>query len=372
MTVSSLVPVNYYSGNSSTTNFDFDFLIENESELVVKHINENGKITVLEYGVDYSIHEIGNSTGSYITFPLSNSGFDVLNSNEKISLSLDLVIKQESEFRNSLYFNFQMLEWTFDYIVRILQILARKVDLSVKIDETSLTTPDTLIEALYEAKDSAINSSQEASIASQNAIQAKNNSENTLNIINSKYQDFLNSYESSINGLLSTYNSCMSEIESIGIDNKANIALDNLSAAGESHFVKPTQLSNACDGGIVSSVLTIASDITYPTSSNSSYSLSNYLPNDNNAYMVWLVGQVTTGTTSGNSVSLGVSTDIIPWTQRVYICAAHTRSSSSVSGRGSCILPVGAERTINVLSASAATGKYSLHAVAYRRIGTNQ
>ena len=88
MTVSSITPVNNYTGNSSATNFDFDFLIEEQGELVVTHIDKYGKTTVLQLGIDYSINEIGNKNGSYITFPLSTSSFDVLSSDEIISLSL--------------------------------------------------------------------------------------------------------------------------------------------------------------------------------------------------------------------------------------------------------------------------------------------
>ena len=44
MTVSSITPVNNYTGNSSATKFDFDFLIEQQEELVVTHIDKDGKI----------------------------------------------------------------------------------------------------------------------------------------------------------------------------------------------------------------------------------------------------------------------------------------------------------------------------------------
>ena len=94
MTVSSIVPVNNHTGNSSTKIFDFDFLIENESELVVHHIDANGIVSILENGVDYSIAEVGNKNGSYITFPLDSSKYNVLDFKEYLSLYLDLQIKQ--------------------------------------------------------------------------------------------------------------------------------------------------------------------------------------------------------------------------------------------------------------------------------------
>lgn len=148
MTVSSIVPVNNYTGNSSTKIFDFDFLIENEKELVVQHKDKNGVISVLQYGVDYSINEIGNKDGSFIEFPLNGSTYGVLQLDEQISLALSLQIKQESEFHNSSYFNLDVLEWTFDYIVRILQILNRKIERCVKVEESNEIYPDEIINEL--------------------------------------------------------------------------------------------------------------------------------------------------------------------------------------------------------------------------------
>ena len=145
MTVSSLVPVNNYTGNSYSKKFDFDFLIEKESELKVYLINASGYSILLENGIDYSINEIGNPNGSYITFPLSSSKYEVLSSDEKLSLALDLVIKQENEFKNSLYFNFDVLEWTFDYIIRILQIFSRRFERAVLVTEGTDITPAELL-----------------------------------------------------------------------------------------------------------------------------------------------------------------------------------------------------------------------------------
>ena len=135
MTVSSIEPVNNYTGNSSNTKFDFDFLIENEAELIVQHTSSNGTISVLQNGVDYSIHEIGNSNGSYITFPILGSTYNKLAPDEKISLMLTLTIKQEKEIRNSLFFNFDTLEWMFDYIIRILQVVSRRLTRTLQIPE---------------------------------------------------------------------------------------------------------------------------------------------------------------------------------------------------------------------------------------------
>ena len=193
MTVSSLTPVNNYTGNGSVITFDFDFLIENQNELVVTHTDKNGISNLLEFGIDYSINEIGNENGSYITFPIQGSKYSVLANDEVLSLVLNLQIKQESEFANSSNLNLSILEKTFDYLVRILQILNRKIERSIKVDEGSSVTPDALIEELKEAeKNTSIYSSsceqltKEAKLFSENATKQANDAQKyaqeTLNI----------------------------------------------------------------------------------------------------------------------------------------------------------------------------------------------
>jgi hypothetical protein len=150
MTVSKIVPVNTHSGDGSVIQFDFDFLIENEKELIVKLQDSSGVQTTLTRDVDYSIHEVGNTEGSYITYPLAGSSHSVLASDEKIILALELDISQEKEIHNSNKFNLNILEWCFDYVIRLLQILNRKIERSIKIPEGSDILPDNLIESFYE------------------------------------------------------------------------------------------------------------------------------------------------------------------------------------------------------------------------------
>ncbi len=263
MTVSSIIPVNNYSGNSSNTQFDFDFLIENEKELVVQHIDENGITTILKSGVDYSIKEIGNSEGSYIIFPLENSNYKILGENEKISLILSLDIKQESEFKNSSYFKFDILEWTFDYIVRILQIINRKLERCVKVSEGSNETPDLLLNELNESKRIAVNAAQSAFESAQNANSDRNHVDNKVSEFNSTYQE------------------CFRNIVDTGINTRSNVNLSNLTPEGEKHFLNKTQITNCIleipqnikvvpnDGVERGYILKANSVITYPDGSKS-------------------------------------------------------------------------------------------------------
>lgn len=166
MTVPAIEPVKNHYGNGSNTTFDFNFYIENESQLCVYKTVDNKDIKLI-CGVDYSINETGNKNGSYITFPLSTSIYPVLQSNEVLSIQLDLPISQESEYGTSDKLNLDAIEYSLDVIVRIIQILARKIARAVKISEGSNLTAEQLLQSIYETSektkinaDSAINAAQ--------------------------------------------------------------------------------------------------------------------------------------------------------------------------------------------------------------------
>ena len=169
MTVSKITPVNNYTGNGSTTTFDFDFLIEDESELLVQYTDSDGVQITLTLDEDYTINEVGNEEGSYITFPIDKSSYGVLTSDEVITLALRLDIEQEKEYTNSSKFLNTTLEWSLDYITRILQIMNRAISRCVKVQEGSSNTADELIEALQEAQVNAQNSASEAAASAANA-----------------------------------------------------------------------------------------------------------------------------------------------------------------------------------------------------------
>ena len=137
-------PVNNWSGNGEKVKFDFDFLIDEESQLKVYHINSRGEINLLEMGLDYSIHtnepnsagiDVDYSNGGYILFPLGNSTYSVLAEGETISLQLDIPFSQDSEYKNSSLLNLNNLEFSFDYLTRLCQILERQLKRALKFDE---------------------------------------------------------------------------------------------------------------------------------------------------------------------------------------------------------------------------------------------
>lgn len=157
MTVSNITPVNNYTGNGTNKLFDFDFPIEDKTELVVTHISNKGIKTKLICDLDYTINiaENGenNSYGQSITFPIPSSNYEILKNDEKISLSLSLPIEQQKEIKNSNKLNLSTLEWCLDYLTRIAQIQNRQLERAIKVQEGSNIDTDVLTSNLNKVAD---------------------------------------------------------------------------------------------------------------------------------------------------------------------------------------------------------------------------
>ena len=177
-----IVPVNTWAGNDSTTTFDFDFLINSDSELKVLHTNINEYQTTLKLNIDYSITQVGNNNGSFIVFPLDGSEYSVLKTGEKITLMLDIPIAQTMPFATSAVLNLNSLEVALDYIVRLIQIVDRKTERSVKVMEGSDKTPDEFLQSLEESEANALLYSQNASDSAELSNQYAKQSQSFANV----------------------------------------------------------------------------------------------------------------------------------------------------------------------------------------------
>ena len=143
------------------------------------------------------------------------------------------------------------------------------------------------------------------------------------------------------------------------IDGKANTSLSNLDSTGQ----------KVLDGQWVKHWLTLASGVSLPTSDDTTYSLSSYLPNDTYNYEVQFIASCFTSNTSGSVARVQLTSDI---SDEIYVCGTTCRATSSFSTMGNAIIPVGTGRTITVTHLSTFTGgSYYLIAKGYRRIGTN-
>lgn len=143
-----VLPVNTYIGNGSYTDFDFNFYIENETQLEVKLINPDETRDKLTLNVDYTINEVKNKNGSFITYPIEGSSHHVLQSDEKIVIELSLQFIQETQYNNSSLLNLESLEYSFDYVTRLIQILQRRIDLCLKVEEGSDVIPKAFLDQI--------------------------------------------------------------------------------------------------------------------------------------------------------------------------------------------------------------------------------
>lgn len=222
MSIPEIEPVKNHYGNNSATSFDFDFYIERSSQLKVQHTDLNGILTTLKENVDYSIHEIGNENGSYITFPIQGSTYSALawdtstDKKELLTISLNLPLKQEFEFDISGDLDKHQLEKALDYQMRIDQILNRKINRAVLVPEGSELTPSEMIETIHNSRITAV---QAANDAKNSANEAKEQ----LNNVNKRSEEVIQAYTDAKTDITNLKDSSVEEIKAEGAEQINNI-----------------------------------------------------------------------------------------------------------------------------------------------------
>ena len=247
MTVSQQIPVSNCWGNNSAREFPFNFFIEKESELLVEHTNLNGVKSILENGVDYSIHEVGNKEGSYITFPLADSRYDTLawdtssDKKELLTISLNLPIEQSAEFENSGDLSKKNLELSFDYAIRLIQILSRTISRAVKVKEGDEATPDKLIESLNDSKRVATEAANLATSKAEESLNNANTAKEKADIATAKTQE-----------VTETYNDAMADIQKDWQD-----AIDEIAEKQTQAETSITELKTSAESSITNGIADI-------------------------------------------------------------------------------------------------------------------
>lgn len=345
-----ILPVNNYKGNNSSTTFDFDFYIDTTSQLKVYHYDSNNIKTLLSLNIDYSINEVKNKNGSFITFPLQGSSYSVLAEDESLSIELSLPIAQETQYNNSSLLNLEALEYSFDYLTRLIQILSRQMSLCVKAEECSEYTPNELIERINEI-----------------ALQANG----ILNDVSDYFNNIEDYYESiaTINGRFDTivqkFNSIDTLAESIESvsQNKANTSLSNISADAKYIF----------DGQWKPKFANLSTTVTV---NSYTHDLSSYLPNDNQAYEIFVYLD---GVYESGNAEFAIGTTPNPVTNH-FVGSGNLQLYNRVTnyskvGCSVGILPVGvgtnAKRTIYSQITGTQLLASNIYIYGYRRIGTN-
>lgn len=198
-------PYNNYKGDGVATLFDYDFFIQNGSQLIVEHIDENDVVTRLEENIDYEIVVIEEEFAGYIKFPIEDSKFGILQENETLSLQLTLPFEQISEYGQSSLLDLNSIEFSYDYLTRLCQILKRQMERSVKVNEGLEATPEQLLETI---NNNAIVSTNAATLASQKADEAME----SANVASGKVEEIDNIYAEAVEKIETDKTNALEEI----------------------------------------------------------------------------------------------------------------------------------------------------------------
>ncbi|EAQ7262345.1 phage tail protein [Salmonella enterica] len=115
MTVSTEVDHNDYIGNGVTTSFPYTFRIFKKSDLVVQVADLSENITELVLDTDYTVTGVGEYTGGNVILSTP------LTSGYQISISRELPVTQEIDFRNQGKFFAEVHEDGFDKLTMLIQ-----------------------------------------------------------------------------------------------------------------------------------------------------------------------------------------------------------------------------------------------------------
>ena len=154
-----------YEGDGSNTSFTYSFMLYHKNDVKVIHTDSSGVETPLTVDVDFVVNSVGSATGT-IDYPVSGSP---LPSGEFITIIRDMTFKQEVDLVNQGGWYPEVVETEFDRIIMICQQLKEVTDRSVKVDASSSTSPDSLLDDVNTAAAAASASASAAATSETNA-----------------------------------------------------------------------------------------------------------------------------------------------------------------------------------------------------------
>ena len=129
MTVSAQTPRSGpYSGNGSTTAFDYGFLVEANTEIVVTVADAAGAETTKTLTTDYTVSGVGTSAGGVVTFVTAPLG------TEKVVVTRTIAMTQAVDLQNRKSVVPTVLETAYDKLTRITQDHKEQLGRSLKVD----------------------------------------------------------------------------------------------------------------------------------------------------------------------------------------------------------------------------------------------
>ena len=144
MTISTTTIKNSYSGNGSTSVFNYTFKITDEDHIQVIIRSASGTETTKTKTTHYTVSGVGNSGGGQITFTSGN----IPANNETILLRRSTPQTQGLDLIENDPMPAENLEDAFDKVTIIAQELQEQLDRSLKVSKTAtITTPEITADA---------------------------------------------------------------------------------------------------------------------------------------------------------------------------------------------------------------------------------
>lgn len=165
-----------YTGNGLTTSFSFAFKVFAAADLLVVRTDLSLLETTLTLNTDYSVTLNSNqdaNPGGTVTLPSAlTTGF-------LLTLSSQVGALQATDLTNQGGFYPSVLNTALDKLTILVQQLKEQVGRAVKVNISSSTTPDQLINALYIASSSATTSASAAAGSATSASTSATNASNS-------------------------------------------------------------------------------------------------------------------------------------------------------------------------------------------------
>ena len=136
MTISTTIVKNSYSGDNSTSTFNYTFKVLSSADLKVIIRNASGAEVTKTLTTHYTIANVGNASGGSITFTAGN----IPTSTETVVLLRDTDQIQSIDYISNDPFPAETHEEGLDRSVIIAQELQEEVDRSLKLSRTNTMT----------------------------------------------------------------------------------------------------------------------------------------------------------------------------------------------------------------------------------------
>jgi hypothetical protein len=148
MTISTTTIKNSYSGNGSTTTFNYTFKITDQDDIDVIIRSSSGTETTKTITTHYTVTGVGNSGGGTVVFTSGN----IPTNTETVVLRRSTPLTQGVDLIENDPLPADTIENAYDKLTAIAQELQEQIDRSIKVSKTStITNPELTADASQRA-----------------------------------------------------------------------------------------------------------------------------------------------------------------------------------------------------------------------------